>query len=87
MSARPLSECPECGENALQKLIGAGAAAIVRDTTTPCHADKYTAYEKRLQNMKKLGTDSKTPPWRGDGEPVNKAILADPEKYIQTGEV
>ena len=73
MSAEPLVDCPECKQPTLVKLIGAGAAVIVRGTETPCHGGR------------KLPAKGKMPSWR-DG-PVDKRILKNPKKYIAEGEI
>jgi len=92
MSAEPLVDCPECSKPELIKLIGMGAAAIVRGTDTPCHGGRGGKTTKK-QKMSPKGKDrlgegknkGEKPFWR-DG-PVNKDILKDPERYIKRGEV
>jgi putative FmdB family regulatory protein len=86
MSAKPLRKCPECNKLALIKLIGAGAAAIIKGTTTPCKG------EYRKPNLgSKLGegeNKSEAPWWRsGEDKKVRKDILKNPKKYIKTGEI
>lgn len=86
MSAKPLTDCPECHQSKLIKLIGMGSAAIVKGTTTPCKGGRSN--RKPISKMDKLGegiNKSEKPFWR-DG-PVNKQILKNPEKYIKTGEI
>ena len=77
MSDKPMVDCPNCGEPELVKLIGMGAAVIIRGTSTPCHGGR-----DKLGEGKNKG---KMPFWR-DG-PINKKILKDSKKYIMTGEV
>ena len=76
MSANPLIDCPNCSKPKLIKLIGAGAAAIVRGSKTPCTGEK---------NRTKTCKCNKKPFWR-DG-PINKNILKNPTKYLNTGEI
>ena len=86
MSAEPLKDCPECGKSEMTKLIGPGAAIIIKGTKTPCRGDKIT---KRGNKLVKLGsTKTEKPFWRSgkDGK-IRRDILKKPEKYIQTGEV
>lgn len=92
MSAQLLKDCPECHKPELVKLIGAGAAVIVRGTETPCRGSRGGKTHKkqhRTPNITdKLGqgkNKTEKPFWR-DGE-VNKKVLKDPEKYIKRGEV
>jgi len=91
MSAEPLVECPECGQPKLKKLIGMGAAAIVRGTKTPCTGRRGNSPKKQKMSPKgkdKLGEGkNKSPrPWWRDG-PINPKILDKPDKYIAEGEV
>lgn len=86
MSAKPLKDCPECGKPDMTKLIGAGAAIIIRGTETPCRGDQET---KRGNKLTKLGSgETEKPFWRSgkDGK-IRKDILKKPEKYIKTGEI
>ncbi len=86
MSAEPLKDCPECGKPEMIKLIGGGAAVIIKGTKTPCRGDQKT---KRGNELKKLGSDKTEKPfWRSgkDGK-IRKDILKKPEKYIKTGEI
>lgn len=92
MSAKPLINCPKCYQPTLIKLIGIGAAVIVRGTTTPCHGGRSNTKPKKQRmnpkNSDKLGKGKNKgakPFWR-DG-PINKKVLKNPEKYIREGEV
>lgn len=88
MSAQPLTDCPECGQPQLIKLIGMGAAAIVKGTETPCRGSRCNKQRMNPKNKDRLGegiNKGSKPFWR-DG-PVNKKILDNPKKYIQKGEV
>ena len=92
MSAEPLVECPECHEPKLVKLIGCGAAVIIKGTETPCRGNRGggTAQKQRMNPKKvdRLGegkNKGEMPPWR-DG-PVNKDVLKNPERYIREGRV
>lgn len=80
MSAKPLIDCPECNQSKLIKLIGSGAAVIIRGIENPCRGTRGS--KDRLGEGKNKG---KKPFWR-DG-PVNKKVLKDPEKYVKTGKV
>jgi len=86
MTAEPLKDCPECNKPALQKLIGAGAAAIVKGTTTPCRGEpKKKELGDRLGEGK--NKTEEIPWWRSnkDGK-IRNDILKNPKKYIRTGE-
>jgi len=91
MSAEPLITCNNCGKNSLIKLIGMGAAAIVKGTDTPCTGNRGKTTRKNSQDKKRkdrLGEGihkGETPFWR-DG-PINKDVLKDPEKYIKKGRI
>jgi len=72
---KPLVNCPNCNLPNLEKLISA-PAIIVKGTKTPCNGGHKI--EKPKEKF--------IPFWR-KGEKVNKKILKNPEKYINTGEV
>ena len=86
MNDQPIIECPECGSMSLTKLIGPGAAAIVKGTSTPCRGEP-----RKPKLGSKLGegeNKTETPWWRSDKTgKVRKDILKNPEKYVKTGEV
>lgn len=89
MSSEPLKKCPECKKNKLQKLIGAGAAVIVKGTQTPCY-DRTRQKKEKLDEQKKVTkeTAKKNPPWwrsRKDKK-IDTKVLKNSEKYILTGE-
>ncbi len=81
ISMPPLVDCPECSKSTLIRLIGGGAAIIIKGTTTPCR-------EESISKRQKLGsTKTEIPFWRTDETgKVRKDILKNPEKYIITGE-
>jgi len=89
MSAKPLITCDNCGKDSLVKLIGMGAAAIVKGTNTPCTGGRGQTKQTQKPNKKrkdKLGegvNKGETPFWRNG--PINKKILKNPEKYIKKG--
>ncbi len=89
MSAKSLTECPGCHEQKLVKLIGSGAAVIVRGTKNPCRGTVGKTNNKTpRKKLDKLGegkNKSEKPFWR-DG-PVKKDILKNPEQYIKKGKV
>lgn len=89
MSAKSLVECPACHAPKLVKLIGPGAAVIIRGTEHPCHGGRGGKTKKKAtKKLDKLGegkNKGEVPPWR-DG-PVNKDVLKDPEKYIKEGKI
>lgn len=89
MSAEPLNECPECHKLKLVKLIGPGAAVIVRGTKNLCSGirgrTKKNTQPKKLDKLGEGENKREKPFWR-DG-PVNKDILKNPEKYIRKGRV
>jgi len=86
MSAIPLTTCPECGQSTLIKLIGMGAAVIVKGTNTPCRGGRSI---KSQETKDRLGEGknkmTQKPFWRN--EKINKKILKNPRKYISDGEV
>jgi hypothetical protein len=84
MSAELLTDCPNCHQPQLIKLIGMGSAAIIRGTKTPCRGGR----KHKPKSKDKLGegkNKGENPFWR-DG-PINKKVLKNPEKYIKEGEV
>lgn len=85
MSAKPLKDCPECGKPQLLKLIGPGAAGIVKNTSTPCRGEPRNP--KLGSKLGEKENKTETPWWRSgkDGK-VRKDVLKNPEKYVQTGE-
>lgn len=89
MSADSLIECPECHEPKLVKLIGPGAAVIIKGTENPCHGGRCGRTKKKApKKLDRLGEGQhkgKVPPWR-DG-PLNKDVLKNPDKYIAEGKV
>jgi len=44
MSAKVLEKCPVCKKNKLQRLIGAGSAAIVKGSKHPCIPSSTEAF-------------------------------------------
>lgn len=92
MSAEPLTECPECHEPKLIKLISGGAAVIVRGTENPCRGNRGCMTPKQSRRKPKI-TDrlgkgrnkGERPFWR-DG-PVNQDVLKNPKQYIEKGKV
>ena len=90
MMAEPLKDCPECGKPKLMKLIGPGAAVIVKGTENPCRGTRKGSKDNRRKPKlgDKLGQGkNKTgkPFWR-DGK-IDKKILNNPGKYIREGKV
>lgn len=83
MSAESLTECPGCHKPKLVKLIGPGAAVIVRGTENPC--DGIRSRTKKFDKLGEGKNKCEKPFWR-DG-PVDKDILKNPERYIREGEV
>lgn len=50
ITANPLKKCPECGKNALQRLLGAGAGIIFKGSgfyATDYRSDTYTQSKKK----------------------------------------
>ncbi len=85
MSAKSLVDCPECKQPKLIKLIGPGAAVIVKGTENPCRGSRGGKTPKRGDRLGEGKNKSGNPFWR-DG-PVNKKVLKNPKKYIKEGEV
>ena len=90
MSTEPLKDCPECGKPNLTKLIGPGAAVIIRGTDNPCRGTRQGSEDNRRKPKlgDKLGqgkNKSGKPFWR-DGK-IDKKILDNPVKYIREGKV
>lgn len=87
MLTEPLVDCPECNQPKLVKLIGPGAAVIIKGTENPCVGGRNNKTKKK-KNLDKLGegkNKGKKPFWR-DG-PVNKKILRNPKEYIREGRI
>jgi len=61
------------------RLIGMGAAVIVRGTSTPCHPPRRSPRAKRRKRGEK--------PWYRSGDRINPDVLKDPDHYIHTGEI
>lgn len=90
MFAEPLMDCPKCKQSKLIKLIGAGAAVIVKGTENPCTGTGGGRIEKKKPKKKfdRLGEgkNKNGDPWWRSG-PVNKNVLKNPKKYIEKGKV
>ena len=82
MAAERLRDCPRCGRPALVRLIGLGAAVIVRGTATPCHPPRERPKAQRRDKGAK-----RERPWYRSRDRVDLNILKAPEHYIHTGEV
>jgi len=86
MLVEPLITCKKCGKDSLVKLIGSGAAAIVKGTENPCTGRP----KSRSKPKDRLGEGKNKlncrPWWRENKSKIDKDILKDPTKYIQTGE-
>ena len=82
MSAARLRECPRCRRSALVRLIGMGAAVIVRGTSTPCHPSRRPPRAKRRKRGAK-----REKPWYRSGDRIDPDTLKDPDHYIHTGEI
>lgn len=95
MSAKPLVECPKCHELKLVKLIGSGAAIIIKDTENPCYGGRCCKTKKEKHRIPKFkdrlgkgkNKNGKPPWWRKDKSKVDKKILKNPEQYIKEGKV
>lgn len=88
MLAKPLTECPQCHKSKLVKLIGPGAAVIIRGTKNPCSGVRGKTKKTPPKKLDKLGEGKNKgdkPFWR-DG-PIDKSILENPEQYIRKGTV
>lgn len=88
MLVDPLVDCPQCKQPKLIKLIGCGAAVIVKGTENPCRGGRSskTKNSKKPVKRDKLGEGKykSTDPWWRTGK-VNKKILKNPEKYVKEG--
>jgi putative FmdB family regulatory protein len=63
MKDNALRKCPKCGKNALERLIGAGAAVIFRGSgfyQTDYRSDSYKAGEKAASGDSKPADGGKT---------------------------
>jgi putative FmdB family regulatory protein len=61
MKDEPLKECPECGEEALKRLIGTGAGIIFKGSGFYCTDYRSDSYNKAKESDKKTdkaGADS-----------------------------
>ncbi len=77
MKERPKRKCSECGKNALERLIGAGAGVIFKGSgfyETDYRSESYKkaaeAESKSAENGKKSGGDGESKPSKksSDGE-------------------
>lgn len=85
MTSKPLKDCPECGEPKLIKLIGSGAAVIIKDTDNPCRGTRKIRKPNLGDKLGEGKNKTKNPFWR-DGK-IDKTILKNPEGYIREGKV
>lgn len=99
MSAKKLICCPKCSRSTLKRLIGAGAAIIIKGTTTPCYGGRKRQElkevrddnKRKLQDRKRKADNDvkKNPPWwrSNKDKKVNMDVLKNPEQYVKTGEM
>ena len=90
--AEPLKTCPACGQDDLVRLISGGLMVMV-----PKHNTLGSLAEENTKQARKVGQDppksyrrlkkpKAIPFWR-ETDTVNKKILSNPQKYIETGGV
>jgi putative FmdB family regulatory protein len=90
--AEPLRTCPACGKDDLVRVISGGLAAFVPKHNTVGSLAEQNAKEARRRgeeppkSFRRTKKPKERPFWR-DGDTVNKKILGNPQKYIETGKV
>lgn len=82
MSSAPVRKCPECGKNAVRRLIGTGAGLIfkgsgfyITDYRDPSYAEKAKA-DTGAAPAEKSGSESAKPP---EAKPAAQAQPAEPK--------
>lgn len=92
MLVNPLVDCPACHQPKLIKLIGPGAAVIIKGTENPCTGSRGSKTKNKSPKTKKRdrlgeGKHKNDAPWWRNENKVNKKILKNPDKYIKEGKV
>lgn len=88
MKDAALTDCPECGQPRLHRVICAPTLIDRTPRTVGSIADRNAARmekEGTLPAQVRRRKDPGTPWWR-KGKKINKKILKDPKRYIATGE-
>jgi len=67
ISARPLKKCPECGRNALRRLIGPGAGVIFKGSGFYQTDYRSESYKKAAEAEKKSQTSAGEKSEKKDG--------------------
>lgn len=62
MKDKPLKKCPKCGKNALERLIGTGAAVIFKGSGFYQTDYRSEAYKQSAESDKKASEPAKTEP-------------------------
>jgi putative FmdB family regulatory protein len=68
MTDSPKRKCPECGRNALERLIGTGAALIFKGSGFYQTDYRSESYKKAAAAEKKPGADAKAQAKDGEGK-------------------
>ena len=74
ITAKPLRKCPECGRNALNRLIGTGAGIIFKGSgfyETDYRSDSYKQVEKKEKDSGKEKKEEKKAE-KKDSKPAKK---------------
>lgn len=82
MKDAPLRKCPECGKNALERLIGTGAAILFKGSgfyQTDYRTESYKAGEKAATGAASGGSSS-----GGDAKPADAAPKSEPKPAATT---
>ena len=94
MKDKPLKKCPKCGKNALERLIGLGAAVIFKGSGFYQTDYRSDAYKKSADSDKKASepastdkpkTDSSTPAKSDAGTKTEPAKSSEPVKPSSDG--
>lgn len=89
MKDAPLRKCPECGKNALERLIGTGAAILFKGSgfyQTDYRSESYKAGEKAASGTSSGGsttsseTKSADAPAKSEAKPAASTAASKPEK-------
>ena len=60
ITAKPMRKCPQCGKNALKRLIGAGAGIIFKGSGFYCTDYRGDGYKTAAQKETSTPKDSKS---------------------------
>jgi putative FmdB family regulatory protein len=84
ITAKPLRQCPACGQNTLKRLIGSGAGIIFKGSGFYCtdyRSDSYTKSAKTETGGSSKPAEKKTET-KSETTPVTKPESKEPKKKI-----